>query len=361
MPARETGNEIRCIQSQSTVRAVAKVRREPGVEVIETSPDTVGGDQVQVKVRAASICGSDLGFYDFTPAYEKFAKVPVIMGHEFAGEISEVGRNVTSFKRGDRVSCESVIYCGTCPNCRRGMTNICQNFKVFGMQVNGGFSEYVSADSKLMHRLPDGLGFLEAGIIEPLSVVVNALTDVARHDEWRKAAIIGPGPLGLLSGEVLRAMGVLDTFVVGVSADAMRLEIAEKLGHEVLDSAASNVTEAASKFTGGQGFDIVIVSAGAPPALRAGLSITAKGGQVVVLGIFPEEVSLPISDAVRRQISIAGSYGSSRSHYEQAIRLLKDGKVRANKIVTHQFDLDQAKEAFETAKSRAGCKVEFRV
>lgn len=310
-------------------------------------------------MRAASICGSDLGFYDFTPAYEKFAKVPVIMGHEFAGEVSEVGGRVTSFKPGDRVCCESVIYCGTCRNCRSGMTNICQNFKVFGMQVNGGFSEYVTADSRFVHRLPDELGFLEAGIIEPLSVVVNALTDVARPGYWRNAAVIGPGPLGLLSGEVLRAMGVIDTFVAGVNIDAVRLEIAKKLGHEVVDSSKSDALETSKRFTGGQGFDIVVVSAGAPMALRTGLSLAAKGGQVIVLGIFPEEVPLPISDAVRRQVSISGSYGSSWMHYERAIRLLKEGKVRAKAIVTHQFPLADAKSAFETAKSKTGCKVEF--
>ena len=341
------------------MKAVAKVRKEPGVEVIDTPPDPIGENQVQLRMKTASICGSDLGFYDFTPAYEKFARVPVIMGHEFAGEIYEVGKNVTSFKRGDRVSSESVIYCGNCSGCRKGMTNICQNFRVFGMQVNGGFSEYVTADSKFVHSLPDDLGFVEAGIIEPLSVVVNAITDVARQGYWRHAAIIGPGPLGLLSGEVLRTMGVSETLVVGVGVDKVRLEIASKLGHQILDSSAADVTDASSRITGGEGFDMVVVSAGSAQALRTGLSVTAKGGQVVVLGIFPEEVPLPVSDAVRRQISIAGSYGSSWPHYEGAIRLLADGKIRAKEIVTHQFRLEQAREAFETAKSRAGCKVEF--
>jgi 2-desacetyl-2-hydroxyethyl bacteriochlorophyllide A dehydrogenase len=347
------------LHSNSNVKAVAKVRKEPGVEVIDTSPDPVGENQVRLKMRAASICGSDLGFYDFTPAYERFAKVPIVMGHEFAGEVSEVGGKVGAYKEGDRVSCESVIYCGTCPNCRSGRTNICENFKVFGMQVNGGFSEYVTADSRFIHSLPDDLGFVEAGVVEPLSVVVNALTDVARPGHWKNAAIVGPGPLGLLSGEVLRAMGVSDTLVVGISIDEIRLGIAKKLGHAVVNSSESDAFEASKSFTGGRGFEVVVVAAGAPAALRTGLLIASKGGQVVVLGIFPEEVPLPISDAVRRQVSIAGSYGSSWIHYERAIRLLSAGKVRAKEIVTHQFRLDQAKEAFETAKSRTGCKVEF--
>lgn len=342
------------------MKAVAKVRSAPGVEVIDTQPDPLGDTQVRLQMRAASICGSDLGFYDFTPSYQKFAKVPVIMGHEFAGEVSEVGRRVSSFKVGDRVCVESVIYCGTCRYCRSGMTNICRNFKVFGMHVNGGFAESVAVDQKLLHRLPDDVSFPAAGIAEPLSVVVNALNDVARRGDWKNAAVVGPGPLGLLSAEVLRTKGVSDTLVLGVSVDSARLGIARELGYQAVDSQQEDVPETATRLTDGYGFDIVVVAAGAAAALRTALQITSKGGQVIVLGIFPEEVSLPVSDAVRRQISISGSYGSSWAHYEQAIQLLQKGSVKNDAIVTHQFPLDDATEAFETAKSKAGCKVEFR-
>ena len=336
------------------------MKREPGVEVIDAAPDALKDDQVRITMKVASICGSDLGFYDFAPSYQKFAKVPVIMGHEFAGEISELGREVTGFKVGDRVCCESVIYCGECWACRSGMTNICENFKVFGMHVNGGFSESVAVDSRFLHRIPDVLGFLEAGVVEPLSVVVNALTSVARQGQWRNAAVIGPGPLGLLAGEVLRSRGISDVLVVGVTPDAIRLEIAKKLGHEVVNSQDSDVLRTTQGLTAGRGFDIIVVAAGAPAALRTALAMTSKGGQIIVLGIFQEEVPLAISDSVRRQISIVGSYGSAWPHYEQAIQLMAEGHVRASKIVTHSFSLEQANEAFETSKSKQGCKVEFR-
>jgi L-iditol 2-dehydrogenase len=341
------------------MKAVAKVKREPGVAVIEAPPDPVGEYQVRLRTRVASICGSDLGFFDFTPAYQKFAKVPVIMGHEFAGEVSEVGKDVHDFKMGERVCCESVIYCGTCRFCRSGMTNICLSFKVFGMQVNGGFSEYVSVDQRFLHRLPDEVNFLEAGVVEPLSVVVNALDDVARHGYWRNAAVVGPGPLGLLSAEVLHAKGITDLLVVGVSPDSARLEIAKNLGYDILNSDVSDPAEATRELTDGYGFDIVVVAAGAPSALKAAIPMISKGGQVIVIGIFPDEVPLPVSDLVRRQVSLAGSYGSSWAHYEQAIQLLKHKRIRAEAIVTHKFALDEAGEAFETAKSKKGCKVEF--
>ncbi len=330
------------------------------MEVVDVQPDAVGDTQVRLRMKVASICGSDLGFYDFTPSYQKFAKVPVTMGHEFAGEVSEGGEDVSTFKKGDRVCAESVIYCGTCRFCRSGMTNICRNFKVFGMQVNGGFSEFVTVDQRFLHRIPEEMSFLEAGVVEPLSVVVNALTDVAKQGYLRNAAVVGPGPLGLLSAEVLRSSGVKEILVTGISQDSTRLEIAKRLGYRPLNSDEAETAQVVAETTDGYGFDLVVVAAGAASALRNAIPMATKGGQVVVLGIFPEEVSLPISDAVRRQISIAGSYGSSWIHYERAIHLLKNKDVRAEQIVTHQFALEDANEAFETAKSKRGCKVEFK-
>jgi L-iditol 2-dehydrogenase len=342
------------------MRAVSKTKREPGLEVVEAGPDKIEDNQVLVRMRSASICGSDLGFYDFTPAYQKFAKVPVIMGHEFAGEIADVGENVSDFAAGDRVSSESVIYCGACKYCRMGLTNICQNFTVFGMHRNGGFAEYVALDPKFLHRLPPEISFLEAGVVEPLSVAVNAMNDVAEVNLGNTATIIGPGPLGLFSAEVLKSKGVNDLLVVGVGIDSFRLDIAAKLGYRTLNSEQGNPQEEVKKMTDGYGCDIVVVSAGAPAALRSAVSLAAKGGQIIVIGIFPEEVAIAASDLVRRQVALKGSYGSSWKHYEQAINLLKNKKVRAEDIVTHRFPLDQAQEAFQMAKAKTGCKVQFK-
>jgi L-iditol 2-dehydrogenase len=343
------------------MKAVAKTKREPGIEVVEIDQDGVEDDLILLKMKSASICGSDLGFYDFTLAYQKFAKVPVVMGHEFAGEIAQLGRNVSGFSEGDRVVSESVIYCGACKFCRAGMTNICQNFTVFGMHRNGGFAEYVTMNPKFLHKLPDEVSFLEGGIVEPLSVVVNALDDVSEVNLANTAAIIGPGPLGLFSAEVLRSKGASDIVVIGIGIDSFRLGIAgKKLGYKTLNSEEQNPQEEIVRMTGGYGCDIVVVATGAPPALRSAISLVSKGGQIVILGIFPEDVPIPASDLVRRQVSFKGSYASSWKHYEQAISLLKQKKVRAEDIVSHRFPLDQATEAFQMAKAKTGSKVQFK-
>ncbi len=344
------------------MKAVAKMRREPGLDVIEIEPDTISENEVLLRMRAASICGSDLGFYNYTPAYQRFAKVPTIMGHEFAGEITETGKNVRDFVIGDRVSVESVLYCGKCKFCRSGTTNICQNFTVFGMHRNGAFAEYVAVDQKYLHRIPKEISFLEAGVVEPLSVVVNAFEDVAAPIRTGDTAcVIGPGPLGLFSAEVLRSKGVRDLLILGIDMDEYRLQLArDKLSHEALSTESADPTERKNLITEGYGFDAVVVSAGSPAALKSAIPLASKGGQIIVIGIFPEDVSLPASDLVRRQISLRGSYGSAWKHYEEAIRLLKHKLVRAEAIVSHQFSLDQGEEAFQMAKAKTGSKIQFK-
>jgi len=342
------------------MKAVAKTKREAGIEVIETRPDPISDDGVQLSMRSASICGSDLGFYKFTAAFQSFAKIPVIMGHEFAGEVKQIGKNVRGFAPGDRVVSESVIYCGSCRYCRSGMTNICKNFTVFGMQRNGGFSEEVSVYPNLLHRVPDAVSFQEAGIVEPLTVAINGTEQIPEIGVGKSAIVVGPGPIGLLSAEVLRLRGVTDITVMGLSVDRSRLELAAKLGFRAMDWEKENPRESLMSVTDGYGADIIVVTSASSQGLKSALPLVAKGGQVVLVGIIPEEVSLPVADLVRRQVAVLGSYGSRWEHYEQAIAVLAQHKVRAESIITHKFALDEADEAFEAAMSKVGCKVQFR-
>ncbi len=349
-------------RSSIKMKAVAKTRKEPGLQVIDTDPDKISENEILLRMKTASICGSDLGFYNYTPAYQKFAKVPTIMGHEFAGEIAEVGDAVRGYSVGDRVSVESVLYCGKCKFCRSGATNICQSFTVFGMHRNGAFAEFVSVDQKYLHKLPDEVSFLEAGVVEPLSVIVNAFEDVSapiRSDST--ACVIGPGPLGLFSAEVLRAKGVRDLLLMGIAIDEYRLELArKKLSFDAMNTEFEVSNDKMKGMTDGYGFDTVVVAAGAPAALKSAIPLVSKGGQIILIGIFPEDVALPASDLVRRQISMRGSYGSAWKHYEEAIRLLKQKLVRADAIVSHQFNLEQGEEAFQMAKAKTGSKVQFK-
>jgi len=341
------------------VKAIAKVTMAPGISVIDVEPDSISENEVLLRMRSASICGSDLGLYDFAPAYHRFLRVPVILGHEFSGEIAKIGKKVSGFNVGDRVVCESVIYCGECRYCQMGITNLCQNLTVFGVHRNGGFAEFVAVEPKFLHKIPRQLTFTEAGIVEPLSVVVNALDEIAMTDLVKSAAIIGPGPLGLMSGQVLKSKRLKNIFVIGLEVDRFRLEIARKLRFNTVNAEAEKPKQIIMEATEGYGCDLVVVAAGSAQALRTAAALVAKGGQIVVLGIFRGEVTLPVTDLVRKQVSVLGSYASRWVHYGRAISFLKRKAVRATAIVTHRFALEEAEQAFEKARSRTGCKVQF--
>jgi L-iditol 2-dehydrogenase len=214
---------------------------------------------------------------------------------------------------------------------------------------------------RLLHKIPESLSYLEAGVVEPLSVVINGIDDVASVSEGQKAVIIGPGPLGLFSAEVLKWKGVSDIAVVGIGIDEYRLQVtSDRLGYKTINSDEEKTEELVNGMTDGYGADIVVVTAGAVAALRSAVPLVSKGGQILVLGIFPDEIALPVSDFVRRQISLMGSYASRWVHYEQAIALLRTKKINAEAIVTHRFPLERAHEAFEMAKAKTGCKVQFQ-
>ena len=246
------------------------------------------------------------------------------------------------------------LYCGRCKLCRRGETNICKSFTVFGMHRNGGFAEFVSVDQRYLHRIPNGVSFLQAGVVEPLSVVVNAFEDVSAPIRASDTTcIIGPGPLGLFSAEVLRSKGIKNPLIVGIGIDEFRLELARsKLSYDTADSERIDLLEKMNSMTDGYGFDTLVVAAGAPAALKSAVPLVSKGGQIIIIGIFPEDVSLPASDLVRRQISLRGSYGSAWKHYEEAINLLENNLVRAEAIVSHRFDPKSGRRCLSDGKGQ---------
>ena len=198
------------------MKCVIKDRPEPGIWIKETSTPRPRPGELLVRVKRASLCGSDIGLYDFSPAYAGFANLPIIPGHEFAGEVAELGEGTMKFKVGERVVAESIIPCGNCRLCRSGQPNLCINFKIFGVHTNGGFAEYVSVPEKLLHPLKSNLSFEQAAVIEPLSVCCHAVHDVARIRPTEAVAVIGPGPIGLLAAQVAKASGCDDVMVSGM-------------------------------------------------------------------------------------------------------------------------------------------------
>jgi L-iditol 2-dehydrogenase len=341
------------------MKAVVKDKPQPGIVVKEVPNPVLGAEDVLLQVKRSSICGSDLGLYDFTPAYAGFAKLPLIPGHEFAGEIVDVGSDVTEYVKGERVVAESVIGCGGCKFCREGQTNLCVNFSIMGVHRNGGFSEFVVVPSRHLHHLRDEIGFPEAALLEPLSVVCHAIFDICRIEPADFVTVLGPGPIGLLAAEVARASGSSRILISGIEIDKERLELARKLGFKTISSSETDPVKETLGATDGLGADVAIVAAGSNQALANACDMVRKGGKVLTIGIFSKPVELHMTNLVRRQISLFGTFASSWKNYEEAMSLVEYGKVNLNPLVTHHFKIDDATLAFEVAKSKEGCKVQI--
>ncbi len=341
------------------MKAVVKDKPEPGISVRQMPKPQPAVDEVLLKVYRASICGSDIGLYNYTAAYAGFAKLPIIPGHEYAGEVTEVGSEVANFKTGDRAVGESILSCGSCKFCREGQTNLCLSFKIFGMHTNGGFSEYLNVPEGHLHRLREKLTFQEAALIEPLAVACHALFDVVTVEPTDFVTVLGPGPIGLLAAQVARASGAQDVLVTGIDIDTTRLEIARAMGFTTLNSKEHNAAERTKELTGGIGADVGVVAAGSSEALNQACQLVRKGGKIVNIGIFAKPVELTVTDLVRRQVSLYGTFASNWKNYEEAMNLVTNQKVLLKPLVTHEFPIDEAASAFKVASAREGCKVQL--
>ena len=316
------------------MKAVMKTRPKPGVEVKEIPVPTIRGDEVLIKVRAAAICGSDLGIYNYTPAYSKM-KLPVVMGHEFSGEIVEAGPAVEGFKPGDRVLAESVKACGGCGFCRSGMSNLCDGSTLFGIHTDGGFAEYIAVPHTLLHGVPDTMSYEEAALVEPLSNALHFVRDITPFRFGDLVVVQGCGPIGLFSAQLFR------------------------LGLETLNIEEESLRDRVTEISDGEGADVAYVAVGAPEAVKQATEIVKKRGHVTVVGIFGKDVALDMTWVVRRELTIAGAYDAKPSNFPTSIDLISRGQVDVMKVLTHRFSLDQAEEAFRVALDRSGGKVEF--
>ena len=334
-----------------------KSRPEPGVEVMDMPIPEVADEEVLIKVKAAAICGSDLGIYNYTPAYIGM-RLPVVMGHEFAGEVAETGTLVEGYTAGDRVLSESVKACGGCGFCRQGMSNLCDGSTLFGIHTDGGFAEYVAVPYKLLHRMPPGMSYEEAALVEPLSNAVHFVNDVTPFRSGDLVVVQGCGPIGLFSAQLF-SLGGAKVVISGLGVDGVRLGIAEELGFEAVNIDEVDLVEHVMELTGGTGADVAFVAVGAPPAVNQAMSLVRKRGAITVVGIFGSDVPVDLTWLVRRELTVVGAYDAKPVNFPTSIALISEGKVNVRDVLTHRFSLDDAEEAFRVALDGTGGKVEF--
>ncbi|MBD3172323.1 alcohol dehydrogenase catalytic domain-containing protein [Candidatus Bathyarchaeota archaeon] len=340
------------------MKAIMKTKPEPGVTVMETPRPVLSDDEALIKVHSAAICGSDLGIYHYTSAYSKM-KLPVVLGHEFSGEIVEKGKRVKGFDLGDRVLSESVKDCGVCRFCRTGMSNLCDQSTLFGIHTDGGFAEYVKVSYRLLHRIPDTMSFDQAALVEPLSNAVHFVRDITSFKIDDYVVVQGIGPIGLFSAQLFK-MGGARVIVTGLDIDEKRFKIAEKLGLEYVNIQKEDLEKRVLNDTEGRGADVAFVAVGAPPAVKQATRIIKKRGAVTMVGIFGEQVPLDMTHLVRRELRINGAYDAKPDNFPMSIDLIKRGIIDVDSVLTHRFSLDEAEEGFRVAIDKTGGKIIFK-
>jgi|SRR5262245_48038650 len=309
----------------------------------------VDADQVLVRVAAAGLCGTDYSIWtgDRAVAY------PRVMGHEFLGTVVAAAPGVDRVRVGGRVVVEPNYSCGRCPLCREGNRNLCLQRTAVGIDVDGGFAELACVPARCAWPIPSGLGDEDALLAEPLAVVVRAV-DRAVPLAGETAAVLGAGTLGLLALQVLRARGAR---VLVVSRSGRRFGLARALGAEATHEAGQGAADTAARgFSGREGVDLVIETAGTAEAVSQALALVRPGGRVVLTGLPHESTPVSFFTVVRREVTITGSM-IYQDEFPEAVRLLAQGLVQGRPLITHRFSLDAIGEAFGAHRDPASIKV----
>lgn len=325
------------------MKVVAKRAPGPGhVGLSERPTPAPAAGEVVIEVHAAGVCGTDLhieaGEYGTTP--------PVVMGHEISGVVAGVGDGVEPAWLGARVVTETYYAtCHDCAYCRDGRPNLCADRRSIGSKADGGFAEHVVVPVGNLHRVPDWLDDHAAALAEPLACVANCLLDPDVVAPGDRVVVVGPGPIGLLAAQVARSQGG-EVVVVGLPADAGRLDVARALGFEATTEPVPS-----------QAFDVAIECSGSAGGATACLSAARAGGAYVQVGVFGRPVTVPLDEVLLKELVVRSGFASTPRSWERAMQLIERREVDLAPLVTRAAPLDAWAEVFEELRRGRGLKI----
>jgi len=318
------------------------------IRVEEVPTPVIRDREVLLKVKACGICGTDVHFLHG----EWTVNMPLIPGHEFSGEVTEVGKDVTTVSPGDAVSVDPNVVCGLCKNCRRTeRSHLCSNIRAIGVDVNGAFAEYVKAPEEVVYRLPKGVDFETGAMTEPVGCAIRGF-DNTKTTLGDTVVIIGAGPMGL----ILQQMALLQggAKVLTVEIIERRRKMAEKLGaHRTINPLEEDVFKAVSEETEGNGPEVVFEAVGSAKTIELALDLAGRGGRVNLFGVAPETEVIKVRPFMlyEKELKIAASYRDPFT-FDRAIQLLANKRLDIKSLITHRFALDRILEAFDTIEKR---------
>lgn len=350
---------------RETMKALIKNARGPGHMTLSDQPIPVAGDDdIILEVKAVGICGSDIRTRRL--GNSENLRPPVIMGHEFAGVVSSIGKNVTDYHVGDRiVSDNSGDLCGKCEQCARGNYLMCENRVGMGCGMDGGYARYVripghllSVDPQTLFRIPDAVSFEEAACLDPVCNAYKAVVQESSLLPGQDVVIFGLGTIGLLCVQIAHIMGAGRIIAVNRSDNAQRFSVASKFGAtHLICSSKEDVVERVTAITSGEMVPVLIDAAGKNEILALALQLLSKGGEFIKIGYDNDPLSISLDRYVNKGIRIQGHFAYDYTSWKNCLHLMELGKLDVKPLITHRLPLSSWEEGFDLTEARKAIKV----
>lgn len=340
--------------------ALMKTKAAPGLEVLDFPEPKIKPNEVLVEVKACGICGTDMAIN----LWKEWARelvgdfIPMVLGHEFGGDIIEVGKEVKNFKFGERVVVEPFISCGACYFCKIGYTNLCERRKFFGVNHHGGAAKYAAVTESVLFKVPESIPYRHIPVLETVATCVRPV-ERAALSPGDTVAVIGPGAIGILITQITKAGGAAKVIVASTSHSKPRLKVALELGADLaIISDEEDLKARVLEATEGRGVDVVFDSTGTDKGITNALDIVRRGGKVCIVGVSDDPVNIkPFSQLMMREVDILSSLARTASAWYRTIKLVETGKIHLEPLIDREFSLKDSLQAFDVLAERSAVKV----
>jgi threonine 3-dehydrogenase len=336
------------------MKALAKLKSEVGIWMTDAEKPKMGHNDLLIKIRKTAICGTDMHIYNWDDWAQATIPVPMVVGHEYVGEVVDMGQEVRGFSVGDRVSGEGHITCGHCRNCRAGRVHLCRNTTGVGVNREGSFAEYLVIPAFNAFKIPDNISDELASVFDPFGNAVHtALSfDLVGED----VLITGAGPIGIMAAAVAKHVGARHVVITDINP--YRLELAKKMGAtRAVNVAEQKLEEVMSELGMTEGFDVGLEMSGVPVAFNSMLNNMNHGGKIAMLGIPPSDMAVDWNQVIFKGLIIKGIYGREMFETWYKMASLIQSGLDISPIITHQFPIDEFQKGFDTMGSGESGKV----
>ncbi len=339
------------------MKALVKAKREPGLWLEDVPVPGIGINDVLIRVKRAAICGTDLHIYKWDEWAQKTIPVPMVVGHEFVGEVAATGSNVSDFHPGDIVSAEGHVVCGRCRNCLAGRRHLCAHTLGVGVNRPGCFAEYVAVPMSNVWKHDESVPLDIAAIFDPFGNAVHTALSFPVLGE--DVLITGAGPIGMMAAAVVRHAGARHVVITDVNP--VRLELARKFGiTRAVDARSTRLADVQKELRMAEGFDVGLEMSGSEAAFREMLANMCHGGRIAMLGIPPKEMAIDWNTVIFNMLTIKGIYGREMYETWYKMTVMLQSGLDISPVITHRFRFEDFRQAFEVMLSGEAAKVVLR-